>query len=451
MKSLLRTAALRARASVAPARGRIVTTRGFASSGGEPIKTALYDFHVSRGGTMVEFAGHCLPAVYKDFTLSQSHRFTRVQTSLFDVSHMVQHIFSGSQAATFLEHVTPSSWRSTPMMQGKLTTLLWPSGGIVDDAVVTRLTGDKFYAVTNGACREKDIDYFKSQLETFPGRNSVDWRVLDGKALVALQGPGAAMVLGDALYPGDDGKAPIDLEKLYFGGAAWARLKLVDGSASPQEILISRGGYTGEDGFELSFGAGSQDGESEPGGSFNVATSVVEGMLQQAGPKRLRPAGLGARDSLRLEAGMCLYGQDLDDTTTPAEAGLGWVVSPDRRTGGGGFLGADIVIPQLKPRSKGGLGVSRKRVGLIVGQGPPARAGAELWHQGRKVGTVTSGMPSPTLGRNIAMGYVEDGLHKADTQLEALVRGKMLSAVVTKMPFVPTRYYKPPPEEKKER
>ncbi|RDA88063.1 hypothetical protein CP532_5270 [Ophiocordyceps camponoti-leonardi (nom. inval.)] len=443
MRSLLRTAACLARAPVVPARSRIVTMRGFASSGdgGGPVKTPLYDFHVSRGATMVEFAGHSLPAVYKDSTLSQSHLFTRSKASLFDVSHMVQHIISGSQAVNFLETVTPSEWGPMPLMKAKLTLLLWRNGGIVDDAVVTRLTEDKFYVVTNGACREKDINYLKAELERFPGRKSVDWRVLEGNAIVALQGPEAAKVLAEAVCPDEDGKSPIDFNTFWFSGAAWARLRLADGSASRQKVLINRGGYTGEDGFELSFGVDEDSkGGSASASSSDEAASVVEAMLRESGPERLRPAGLGARDSLRLEAGLCLYGQDLDDSTTPVEANLVFVMGKNRT---GGFNGSEAIQPILKSPSNGGLGVTRRRVGLIV-SGAPARAGTELFYKGRKVGTVTSGMPSPSLRVNIAMAYVEEGLQKLGTEFEAVVRGRKQLAVVTKMPFVPARYFKPP-------
>ncbi|KYK55482.1 glycine cleavage system T protein [Drechmeria coniospora] len=410
-----------------PRLGRAQTKVRFASdaAGGELKKTPLYELHVAKGGKMVPFAGHSMPVQYAGASLAESHHFTRKHGSLFDVSHMVQHIFKGKDAAAFLERVTPSAWSTMGGMQSKLTTFLWPeTGGIVDDSVVTRIGEDEYYVVTNGACLDKDTKYLDEELGKFGG--GVEWTRLDGSGLVALQGPQAAEVLSEVLA------SDVDLDGLYFGNAVWAKLKLADGSET-HPVLVSRGGYTGEDGFELSF-----NGKLYP--ALETTTPAVEALLEAAGPARLQLAGLGARDSLRLEAGMCLYGHDLDDTTTPVEAGLSWIIPQDRRKSGG-FHGADVIAAQLTPKSKGGRGVERRRVGLVV-EGAPAREGAEVHKDGQKVGTITSGVPSPTLGKNIAMGYVKDGLHKAGTELDVVVRGRQRKAVVTKMPFTPTRYHK---------
>lgn len=195
-------------------------------------------------------------------------------------------------------------------------------------------------------------------------------------------------------------------------------------------VLISRGGYTGEDGFEISIA------------SAGETVAVTQALLAAAGPERLQLAGLGARDSLRLEAGMCLYGHDLDDSTTPVEGGLAWIIPKERRGADAGYHGADVISRQLVLRSKGGAGVERRRVGLVV-QGAPAREGAEVvTKDGEKIGKVTSGCPSPTLGINIAMAYVKDGFHKSGTELDVVVRGRNRKATVTKMPFAPTRYWK---------
>lgn len=391
-------------------------------------KTPLYDFHLANGGKLVPFADYYLPVQYSNLSLGESHHFTRNHASLFDVSHMVQHTFKGPAAAAFLEKVTPSDWQGQPLMQGKLTTFLWPgTGGIVDDSIVTRLGEDEFYVVTNGACFEKDSKYLDEQLGQFGG--DVQWTRHDGGGLVALQGPQSAEILNQ-LLTGDVTSA----DKLYFGSTIIANLKLADGSVSTP-VLISRGGYTGEDGFELSF-------RPDKGSVANVTPAVVEALLKVAGPERLQPAGLGARDSLRLEAGMCLYGHDLDDTTTPVEAGLSWIIPKNRRATGG-FHGSDVILSQLTPKSKGGTGVSRRRVGLVV-SGAPAREGAEIQKDGEKIGTITSGVPSPTLGQNIAMGYIKDGQHKAGTEVDVVVRGKKRKATVTKMPFVPAKYWKAP-------
>ncbi|KAI5466742.1 glycine cleavage system T protein [Mariannaea sp. PMI_226] len=397
------------------------------ASSGDLKKTPLYDFHAANGGKMVPFAGYSLPVQYESLTITKSHKFTRSNASLFDVSHMVQHIFKGPDAAAFLEKITPSDWKNQGLMQSKLTTFLWPgTGGIVDDSVVTRLGEDEYYVVTNGACLDKDVKYFDEELGKFGG--NLEWTVLEKSGLVALQGPQAAEVLNEVLA------TDINLNELYFGNAAYVELKLPDGSKT-HPILISRGGYTGEDGFELSF-----NGKLYP--AFETTTPAIEALLAKAGPERLQLAGLGARDSLRLEAGMCLYGHDLDDTTTPVEAGLSWIIPPARRQAGG-FHGAEVIIPQLTPKSKGGAGVSRRRVGFLV-EGAPAREGVEIEKDGEKVGVLTSGVPSPSLGKNIAMGYVRDGLQKVGTEVDLLVRGKKRKGIVTKMPFLPAKYHKAP-------
>lgn len=434
MQSFTRIARASPRVRASLSAGRLSTAGSIrlassSSSGGEALKkTPLYDFHVANGAKMVPFAGYHMPVQYSSLSLADSHHFTRNHASLFDVSHMVQHIFKGPAAAAFLEKVTPSSWSSVAPMSGKLTTFLWPgTGGIVDDTIVTRIGEDEYYVVTNGACLDKDTKYIDEELGKFGG--DVQWTRLDGSGLVALQGPQAAEILSEVLA------TDINLKEFYFGNTVQAQLKLADGSKT-HPVLISRGGYTGEDGFEISF-----NGKLYPAAESTV--KAVESLIKAAGPERLQMAGLGARDSLRLEAGMCLYGHDLDDTTTPVEAGLSWIIPPERRKAGG-FHGAEVILPQLTPKSKGGAGVERRRVGFVV-QGAPAREGAEIQNKdGDKIGVITSGVPSPTLGKNIAMGYIKDGLHKAGTEVDVVVRGRKRPAVVTKMPFTPAKYWKAP-------
>jgi len=379
---------------------------------------------------MVPFGGFEMPVQYSSLGVSASHHFTREKASLFDVGHMVQHRFEGPGATAFLQRITPGSLASLPTHQSTLSALLWPgTGGIVDDTVITRLGPELFYVVTNAACREKDLGYLKEQLAAWDGAE-VRHEVLDGWGLIALQGPLSEELLTQIL----ESPSETNLREVYFGQSRFAKVK---GAKDP--VLISRGGYTGEDGFEISI-------------SPSDTVAVTKTLLDTAGPEKLQFAGLGARDSLRLEAGMCLYGHDLDDTTTPVEAALGWIVGKDRRDPGvseaDNFHGADVILAQLKPKSKGGSGVSRRRVGLVV-EGSPAREGAEIVSvsvdgKGEKIGVVTSGCPSPTLGKNIAMGYIKDGLHKAGTEVQVLVRGRPRKAVVTKMPFVPAKYYKEP-------
>ncbi|KXX79112.1 putative aminomethyltransferase, mitochondrial [Madurella mycetomatis] len=401
-------------------------------------KTPLYDFHLAHGAKMVPFGGYYMPVQYSSLSVGQSHAFTREHCSIFDVSHMVQRVFSGPGAAQFLQRITPSGVETLEPHRSTLSCFLQTdgSGGIVDDTIITRLSEGRFYVVTNAACRDKDNAYLEREMAKWNSESGheelqVHEEQLAGQGLVALQGPEAESILAQAL---EDGPDKLDLKKLLFGQSAFARLKIRDGAQISSPVLISRGGYTGEDGFEISI----------PG---DETVDVSEALMAAGGPERVQLAGLGARDSLRLEAGMCLYGHDLNDSTTPVEAGLSWIIPKERRTADAGFYGADVISKQLVPRSKGGAGVQYRRVGLIV-EGSPAREGAEILSRPEdggepvKLGTVTSGCPSPTLGKNIAMGYIKDGFHKAGTKVDVLVRKRQRGAVVTKMPFVPTRYWK---------
>lgn len=397
-------------------------------------KTALYDLHLANGAKMVPFGGYSMPVQYSDLSVGESHKWTREKASLFDVGHMVQYHIEGPGAQDFLESVTPAGVKDLEPGSSTLSALLHPkTGGIVDDCIITRLEkGPKhlFYIVLNAGCREKDFKFLDSALQNWDNTVNpvVQLRHLEADAqpfgLVALQGPLAAEILQSVLSP----ECKVNLQSWYFGQSKHITLGLPSGESLP--VVAARGGYTGEDGFELSI---------HP----SQTVAVTETLLNVAGKDKLRLAGLGARDSLRLEAGMCLYGHDLDDSTTPVEAALGWIIPKNRRSlEGSGFNGAEIIVPQLTPKSKGGTGVSRRRVGLVV-EGAPAREGAEIVDSEKQsIGKVTSGCPSPTMGKNIAMGYVKDGMHKAGTELQVLVRGKPRKAVVTKMPFVPSKYWK---------
>lgn len=375
---------------------------------------------------MVPFGGFHMPVQYSSLSVGDSHHFTRSHASLFDVGHMVQHRFSGPGVNAFLERITPASISGLEVHRSGLSTLLWPvTGGIVDDTILTRLGPELFYVVTNAGCREKDLKYFGEQLAEFKkeGGANVEWEVLEDYGLIALQGPLSEEILTGILVEPE----AVKIREMYFGQSKFIKVKLL-GTEVSSPLLISRAGYTGEDGFEISIPA-------------DETVAVTNALLQSATPNRLQFAGLGARDSLRLEAGMCLYGHDLDDTTTPVEAALSWVIGKDRRTAGG-FHGSDVILSQLTPKSKGGSGVERRRVGLIV-EGAPAREGAEIVDEkGEKIGTITSGCPSPTLKKNIAMAYIKDGYHKSGTNVEVVVRGKKRKAQVSKMPFVPSKYWK---------
>lgn len=374
---------------------------------------------------MVGFGGFHMPVQYSSLSVAASHHFTRSASSLFDVSHMVQHHFSGPGATAFLQTVAPIGLAAVETHGSSLSCLLHRStGGIVDDCIITRLGPELFYVVTNAGCREKDLAYLREELDVFRqnGGAKVEWGVLDGWGLVALQGPKSEEVVAAVLEKPDE----VKVKELYFGQSKFVTVNLKDGKVS-SPVLVSRGGYTGEDGFEISI---------QP----DETVAVTEALLAR-GEDIVQLAGLGARDSLRLEAGMCLYGHDLDDSTTPVEAALSWIIGKDRKTEGG-FHGAERILAQLKPKSKGGAGVERRRIGLIV-EGAPAREGVEVVDaEGKKIGNVTSGCPSPSLGKNIAMAYIQDGYHKAGTDVDVLIRGKKRKAVVTKMPFVPSKYYK---------
>ena len=400
-------------------------------------KTALYDLHLAAGAKMVPFGDYSMPVQYSDLSVGESHKWTREKASLFDVGHMVQYHVEGPGAQDFLESVTPAGVKDLEPGNSTLSALLHPkTGGVVDDCIITRLEkGPKhlFYLVLNAGCREKDYTFLSAALSTW-NNNTINpitqLRHLESEnaqpfGLIALQGPLSLQILTSTLSP----ECKVNLPTWHFGQSKHITLALPAGESLP--VVAARGGYTGEDGFELSI---------HP----SQTVAVTELLLNTAGKDKLRLAGLGARDSLRLEAGMCLYGHDLDDTTTPVEGGLSWIIPKSRRSlEGAGFNGAEIVIPQLTPKSKGGTGVSRRRVGLVV-EGAPAREGAEIVVEGEQgsVGKITSGCPSPTMGKNIAMGDVRDGLHKAGTELRVVVRGKARKAVVTKMPFVPNKYWK---------
>lgn len=328
-----------------------------------------------------------------------------------------------------LSMITPTSPSALKLNQSTLSCLLHPvTGGIVDDTVITRLPSPEdnpvFYIVTNAACRDKDLAYLSSQIASLGPREDIMHTVLEDQGLIALQGPFSMPILMSVLASEADSSA---LEKMYFGQSTTLPLQIGDGRSSTR-CLVTRGGYTGEDGFEISI-------------MPEHTESITENLL---GKNRdtLRLAGLGSRDSLRLEAGMCLYGHDLDDTTTPVEAGLSWIISNERREKGG-FHGAESILPQLKSKKDGGTGVTRRRVGLVV-EGAPAREGAEITDDDGKevLGKITSGCPSPSLGQNIAMGYIKNGFHKAGTEIAVVVRGKRRKATVTRMPFVKTNYWR---------
>ncbi|KAI0248775.1 glycine cleavage system T protein [Lactifluus subvellereus] len=390
---------------------RRIATKSEAQEGATLLrKTPLYDFHVQHGAKMVPFAGYHMPLVYGDVGQVASHQHVRQSAGLFDVGHMVQSNFRGATATQFLEWLTPSSLSTLAPYSSTLSTFLNERGGIIDDTVITKHSSDAFYVVTNAGRRAEDLAWFEARLTEWNASERakdgpVEHEVLDGWGLLALQGPAAADHL-QAL-------TSYDLRALTFGRSAFVPLEGLN-------VHVARGGYTGEDGFEISV---------PPAHATFLASALFRSPVQLA--------GLGARDSLRLEAGMCLYGNDLDESTTPVEAGLSWIIGKDRRAAGG-FIGSEKVLDQLKN------GPPRRRVGLIV-EDAPARQGAKILapETSSEIGVVTSGIPlAPTVGKNIAMAYVKTGFHKKGTALAVEVRKKARAAVVTPMPFIPTRYWR---------
>ncbi|KAK9455444.1 aminomethyltransferase [Dipodascopsis uninucleata] len=367
-------------------------------------KTPLYDLHISNGAKMVPFAGYSMPVLYDSQTHIESHQWVRNRAGLFDVSHMCQHIFKGTDATAFLEKVTPSSLKELRPFNSTLSTLLLPTGGIVDDTIITKHSKDEYYIVTNAACREKDISFLQSEMKGFSNLSHI---VLEDWGLVALQGPLSSKILQNLTSE--------NLSELKFGKSAFVKF-------GDQKFHVARGGYTGEDGFEISI-------------PERLSIHFTEKLLQSS-PQDLKLIGLAARDSLRLEAGMCLYGHDIDESTTPVEGSLSWVIGKRRREEGG-FNGFSTIIEQLKN------GVTRRRVGFFV-SGPPAREGSSVYSNDGKLllGKITSGSPSPTLGRNIAMGYINKGYFKPGTEILIEVRGRKRPSEIAKMPFVPTNYYR---------
>lgn len=364
-------------------------------------RTSLYNLHIELGARMVPFAGYEMPVQYPMGVLKE-HNHTRAAAGLFDVSHMGQVRLSGPGAAAALESLVPIDVVDLGLNRQRYAMFTNEKGGILDDLMVSN-TGDHLFVVVNAACKQQDIAHLHKHLD---GRCTVE--VLDDRSLLALQGPAAGAVM-TRLAP--------ESAKMVFMQTAKVKLAGV-------ECFISRSGYTGEDGFEISV-------------PNEHAEALARLLLSQ---DEVAPIGLGARDSLRLEAGLCLYGHDMDSDVTPVEASLTWALSKVRRADGarpGGYPGADIIMRQLAQ------GVSLKRVGLLARDRMPVREGAELVDaEGRAVGKVTSGGFGPSVNGPVAMGYVDIEHAKPGTRLQAIVRGKLVPIDVASMPFVPLRYYR---------
>ncbi len=367
------------------------------------LQTPLHALHLELGARMVPFAGYDMPVHYPLGVLKE-HLHTREQAGLFDVSHMGQIVVRGAGAAQALERLVPVDIIDLPVGMQRYAMFTDGQGGILDDLMVARMADDQLFLVVNAACKHQDLDHLQRHLA---GQCEVQ-ALFDERALLALQGPAAAGVLA-RLAPEVAGMTFMQVRELTLLGTP---------------CVVSRSGYTGEDGFEISVPVAD-------------AEALARRLLREP---EVEAIGLGARDSLRLEAGLCLYGHDMDSDSTPVQANLLWAISKARRSDGpraGGFPGADTVFAQQRE------GVARKRVGLLGQTRTPVREGAEIVDAaGQVIGTVTSGGFGPTLAAPLAMGYVDNEHTAIGTELHAMVRGKPVPLLVSKMPFVAQRYHR---------
>lgn len=350
------------------------------------LKTALFNAHLAAGAKTGPFAGYDMPLYYKEGVLKE-HEWVRNHAGLFDVSHMGQIYLEGAGVVDFLEHITPSNFTKTAHNVAKYTVLTNEAGGIVDDLIITRINDHKFFSVINAGCKEKDIAWMNDHLPA-----DVKLTRLDDRALLALQGPQAERALREVLH-------------INAADLGYMRLLFAD------DLIISRLGYTGEDGFEISVPAMKAE---------DLWNSLLANPL-------VKPIGLAARDSLRLEMGYPLYGHDIDDKTTPLEADLGWVMGKGNET----FIGAVQVL---------GRPLARKRVGLKLTDKGIAREGAEIRNdQNEVIGMLTSGGHSPTLKCSVGMGYVDSAYAALGTKIFVTVRGNNIAAEIAALPFIPAR------------
>ena len=354
-------------------------------------KTPLYTAHENAGGKIVEFAGYAMPVQYADGVLKE-HLWTRSNGGLFDVSHMGQAFVEGEGAGEYLSKITPSSFAKTPFGKAKYTVLTNENGGIIDDLIITKISDTKFFIVFNAGCKDKDIAWFKKHLPT-----NITFTELSDRALIALQGVKAESTLS----------ALVNEDVASQGYMTYQVCSLKNGG----EIFVSRLGYTGEDGYEISVPA-------------NNAEKLWNAILENLDVK---PIGLGARDSLRLEMGYPLYGHDLNDEISPIEAGLAWVCAKSNTT----FIGAERILREREN------GTSKKRIGIKLLDKGVVREGATIQNEvGDKIGIVTSGGFGPSFGGAIGQGYVEIAYVPVGTKIKIEQRGRILNAEVCSFTFV---------------
>jgi aminomethyltransferase len=377
--------------------------------------TALKSRHVQAKGQLVDFAGYQLPVLFDGRGVMKEHLHTREAASVFDVSHMGQVRIMGDKKdrIDFLLKLVVSDITKLQPGQSMLTVMCNEQGGIIDDCIVSD-AGDHHHVVVNGACKHGDLKHMKSLIASTQAKLTLDMLSSDETILVAIQGPKAASSL-QKLLP-----SSLDLKTMDF-------MTFKDSiNIAGVSCRLARCGYTGEDGFEIS-------ARKDGGKMYDALLSLPD----------VAPAGLGARDSLRLEAGLCLYGHDLNEKTRPFEASLGWLVDKNRNSNNT-FIGYNQVMEQhTNPTGT----IKQKRVGFVIPIGAPAREGTLIYTSNhpqntQSVGIITSGTFSPTLKKPIAMGYVDVAQSKIGTEVFVEVRGKRIKAEVTKMPFVPTHYYR---------
>jgi len=365
-------------------------------------RTPLYPIHLELSARMMPFAGYEMPVQYSQGVMKE-HLHTRESAGFFDVSHMGQIRLHGAGSAIALEKLVPVDICDLAVGMQRYALFTDENGGVLDDLMVAN-AGDHFFLVVNGACKYQDLAHLKAHL----GDECTIESLFDSHALIALQGPRAVEVLSRFAAEVKDMKF-MQFRPVQISGIA---------------CYVSRSGYTGEDGFEISIPA-------------EHALTISRSLLAEP---EVKPIGLGARDSLRLEAGLCLYGHDMTPQQTPVEANLAWAISKARRIDGvraGGFPGAQRVFAQQRD------GVASKRVGLLPQDRVPVREGSEILNMDHQViGTVTSGGFAPNLGTPVAMGYVKTAYAAIDTDVFALVRGKPVPMKVAKTPFVEQRYYR---------
>ena len=367
-------------------------------------KTPLNALHREFGAKLTEFAGYEMPVQYRLGILGE-HQHTRKKAGLFDVSHMGQVILSSQsyqKTALALEKVLPMDVLGLEIGRQRYGFLTTDEGGILDDLMFSN-RADHIFVVLNAACKDSDIKYLRSLLEP-----NISIKEIESRALIALQGPASEAVLGK-YHPQIKNMKFMDVETLTIDGA---------------ECWISRSGYTGEDGFEISIPA-------------EAAEPITRSILSN---QNVEFIGLGARDSLRLEAGLCLYGHDIDQATTPVEASLTWAIQKARRSNGSrasGFIGSEIILKQLAG------GTNKKRVGLLPQTRAPMREGVEIFAtetSKEAIGKITSGGYGPTVGYPIAMGYINSEYANSEDDLFGELRGKRVPVKVSNLPFVPLNF-----------